>query len=193
MFNSFSCNSQGVEQTFNEYLKKVSTDKAVIQIKKDFKDTLESWIDKKLDYVLFLTKTDWKLDDAVYLNKAGNRALLLLLVRVKDADWLNDYVKVIGAEKLNDSWHFYYASYLVMEFSRKENNDNPNSFELLAQRARKNLNEDGFIKCGLSCKVDYHYLDSDIWFAEWVRQMHKRFLANQLPTHPLEKDHNIMH
>lgn len=183
----FGCGQEARQKVFRTYLADLKTDNEYKIVKSRLKDSLQSWIDRGLYEVLFLKKVDWQIDDAVFFDKKKEKALLLILVRVKDAQFPDDYVKTIGAEKVGGSWLFYYVSYPVTLFRRADNNEEKYSFHFLSEYARNDLNEDGFIKCSLGCKINYSYVDSDLWFQDWERQFYVKFINGQMPKDQVAK------
>jgi len=180
------CKSQnGRQKAFDKYLNQVSNDSQITDLRNCLRDSVKSWIDKGLYYVLYLEKTNWKIDDAIFLNGKKDKALLLILIQPNDDLFGVDYVKIIGAEKVNEKWRFYYASYPISVFERK--GLQKNSLDSIGRLARWELINDGFVKCKLSCKINYDYVESDVWFTDKRRKMHEKFLLNTMPTHPLEK------
>lgn len=186
MLHVICCSSQsGSQKVFDSYLASISTDTEMIQLKQDLTDSVEHWIDMGLNYVLFLGKTTWKVDDAVFLSKEKNKALLLLLIQPNDILWNMDYAKIVAAEKLDSQWRFYYAGYPLLVYDRK--NLHKTSLDTIAMQARSGLVSDGFIECSTSCKVNPDYVDSDVWFSDWQRKKHVKFLLNALEVDPREK------
>jgi hypothetical protein len=186
MLNMSYCSSQGRNQkVFDSYLNSISTDNEITELKNNLKDSVQKWINMGLYYVLFLDKTTWKIDEAVFLNKQKNKALMLVLIQPKDILWGMDYAKLIGAEKIDEKWKFYYASYPLSVFDRKNINKMP--LDTIARKTRWELVEDGFVKCNPLCKINYNYVDSDVWFSEWRRKKHVKFLLNALEIDPREK------
>jgi hypothetical protein len=157
------------------------------EIKAKLKDTLQSWIDRQLYQLLFYKKVKWQVDDAVFFDKKKEKALLLVIIQPKDSSYPADYVKIIGAEKINGNWAFYYASYADLDYNRNKNGYRPYSPQILSKSSREDLMSDGFIICSPGCSVNFDYIDSDIWFADWRRDMHKRFLDGTVPKNPVYK------
>jgi len=180
------CNSQNSRQkAFDKYLDDISIDSQITELRNCLRDSLKSWIDKGLYYVLFLEKASWKIDDAIFLNDKKDKALLLVPVQPNDALFGVDFVKIIAAEKVNEKWRFYYASYPISVFYRKD--IKKNTLDSIGRLARWELINDGFIKCKPSCKINHDYVESDVWFTDKRRKMHEKFLSNTLLIHPLEK------
>jgi hypothetical protein len=180
------CNSQSKKQkVFDNYLASISTDTEMIQLKQNLTDSVQHWIEMGLYYVLFLSKTTWKVDDAVFLDREKNKALLIVLIQPNDFFWDMDYAKIIAAEKLNSQWRFYYASYPLLVYDRKDLHKT--SLDTIASQARQELVSYGFVKCSPSCKVNPDYVDSDVWFSDWIRKKHLEFLLNTLEIDPREK------
>lgn len=187
-FLLFTACSNGTKSAiFRDYLNSITQDKEYAAIKDGLEDSIRSWIDRGLDPVQFFHHADWKVDSVVFFDKKKERAVLLVLVRTNSISHPLDYVKTIGAEKINGKWEYYYASYAVIECQRSSNNNSAYSFSDLARIGRDELINDGFVECNLGCHINYDYIDSDIWFAQWMRDMHKKFLTNSLPKDPIAK------
>lgn len=186
LYITFNGNSQSSRQkVFDKYLKEISGNTKVTELRNNLRDSVKSWIDRELYYTLFLTKTTWEIDDAVFLNGEKNKALLLILVQPHDVLHGTDYVKIVAAECIEEKWKFYYAGYPISVFYRK--GIRKTSLDTLSNLARLELINDGFVKCRPTCKINSEYVQSDVWFTDKKRKMHERFLSNTLPTHPLEK------
>lgn len=186
-YSSLSCGQTTSNKAFENYLNSIYNSKDYREIKSRLHDSVQSWIDRELYELLFYKKLNWKIDDAVFFDRTKEKALLLILAQVRDPRHPNDYIKIVGAEKINGNWEFYYASYPVVEHNRKDNGNNIYSFEQLSQSGRHELIDDGYVKCLVECNINYDYVDSDIWFADWKRERHKKFLSNSLPRHPVLK------
>jgi hypothetical protein len=173
------------KKVFNNYVVSQSGDDKVLSLRNNLKDSINGWIDKGLYFVLFLNKANWVIDNVVFFNKTRDKALFLILIQPKDGKWPFDYAKVVAAEEVNHVWRFYYASYPLIEYKRE--NDQVASLDSIAAWGRDELIDDGFVDCKLSCKINYKYVESDMWFANWRREMHVRFLGNQLEPMPDER------
>ena len=182
-----SCGQNNSQRVFKKYLEETKKSSETGVIRNQLRDSMVEWIDKGLYYVLFFCKARWKVDDVVFFDKLKRKALLFILIQSNDPKIPEDYVKAIGAEKIDGVWIFYYASYFTQTFSRNGLHGKANEFEFMAEKVHGDIVEDGFIKCSLGCKVDFDYIDSDIWFAQWRRDMHKGFLENTLPAMPGEE------
>lgn len=179
--------AQGKQHVFREYLNTISRDSEYAVIRAGLHDSINSWINRGLDPLQFYKHTDWKIDSAVFFDSKKEKALLLILVMVKSSSFPMDYVKTIGAEKINGKWEYYYSSYAVIDCERSTNGGSAYSFDALSRIGRNELISDGFVKCGLRCRIDRNYVDSDTWFKQWMRDMHKKFLKNELPKDPIAK------
>jgi hypothetical protein len=182
-----ACGQKHTDSAFQAYMNGIQGTKDYTEIRAKLKDTIQSWKDRELYELLFFKKVKWAVDDAVFFDKNKEKALLLLIVQPKDSLYPADYVKVIGAEKISGDWEFYYASYATIEYYRNRNGHHPYSFVHLSKSGREELIDDGFVTCSLGCSVDLDYVDSDIWFADWRREMHKNFLNGTLPKEPVYK------
>jgi len=182
-----SCSQKKSDSIFQNYLSNIHNTKEDIEIRAKLKDTIQSWIDRQFYELLFYNKVTWKIDDAVFFDKDKKKALLLVLAQVKSPSFPDDYVKIVAAERIGGNWEFYYVGYPVITHIRNENNNKPYSFEQLSISGREEITQDGFIKCQVMCNINYDYIDSDIWFADWKREMHWKFLNNATPKHPVAK------
>ena len=180
-----ACSLNNKKHVFDKYLDSLKESKLVSRLKSDLKDSVQSWIDKRLNYVLFLQKTNWQIDDAIFFNNGQTKALLLLLIQPLDDFAPNDYVKIIAAEEINQKWRYYFASYPVIDYNRDKSK--ANLYKVLAENSRDELIDDGFVECKPKCRINYQYVDSDLWFADWRREMHIQFLNNTLGLMPDEK------
>jgi hypothetical protein len=182
-----ACGQKNPEKAFQDYLNEIHSSRDYVETRTNLKDTIQSWIDRNIYELLFYKKVNWKIDDAVFFDAKKEKALLLLIVQPKDSLYPSDYVKIIGAEKINGSWEFYYASYADLYYNRNRNGYRPYSLAILSKSGREDLMNDGFISCSLGCSVNYDYIDSDIWFTDWRREMHKDFLNGTTPKDPVYK------
>jgi hypothetical protein len=182
-----SCGQKKADSVFQNYLGGIHNTKEDIEIRAKLNDTIQSWINRQLYELLFYKKVNWKIDDAVFFDKDKKKALLLILAQVKSPLFADDYVKIVAAEKIGGNWEFYYVGYPVVTHRRNVNNNKPYSSEQLSISGREELTQDGFIKCEGRCYVNYDYIDSNIWFADWRRKMHWKFLNGATPKHPVAK------
>jgi hypothetical protein len=182
-----ACRQSDSAEVFRQYLAETETTPDYAEVRSKLHDSIQSWIDRGLYELLFYPKVNWKIDDAVFFDKKKSKALLLILAQVKDSTGPEDYVKVVGAEKLAGRWEFYYAGYVVDICRRSDHQSRVYSLADRAAIGRREINDDGFVKCALGCRIDYGYIDSDVWFTDWQREWHKKFLRNGLPRHPVAK------
>ena len=181
----FGCGRAQQLKCFNEYIEEIKKEKEYTIVKQGLTDTLNAWIERGLYEVQYfkVNKPKWKIDDAVFFNKDKTKCLLLILIQDGDIQSNEDYIKIIGAEKINEKWQYYYVSYVDYIYLRENNNYQVHSFEYLSSNVVQDLIDDGYVKNKITgCYINYEYIDgSDLWFADWRREMHQQFLKGTLP------------
>lgn len=166
-------------QCFREEVEKLRSTFDYLNVMKSFSDTLNSWLVKDIKAVRYLNREKWSISDAVFFNKDKSKCLLLLASIDPDTSITFDGVKIIGGEKINMIWHFYFQSYPMCLYNRKENEQKrPFTFEEMTNDVISDLIRDGYFKKN-SCEINYNYIDSDIWFADWMRKKHQEFLESK--------------
>lgn len=185
--------SQGkkMERTFSDYLNTVAKDTDAIRLRAGLEDSVQSWIDKKLDYALFLGSTNWKIDSAVFYNQDKSKALLVILFQPHSNNWKFDYSKIITAEKIENKWQFYYVGMALRVSDRR--NGKRVSFSKLADDARFQVWSGGFISCDKECRVNHAFVDTGAWFPASRKEQHARFLSNTLPRGPFGNAEKLPH
>jgi hypothetical protein len=181
LFFFYSCASQDKIKKkqlscFDQYIDSIQNSPGYIEVRTNFLDTFNKWIDAGIKEVQIYKNIKWELDKAVFFNETKDKALLLIL-EIADSSVNGDEVRIVGAEKINNIWNFYYQSYPELMYDRK-NNRKPNSFQYLSNEARFRIITDGYY-IDRSCRINYKYIESDVWFTEWRRKMHQDFLKNK--------------
>lgn len=192
-FSAFGCGQAQKLKCFNQYLEEVKKDKEYEIVRQGLVDTLNAWIERGLYEVQYfkVNKPTWKVDDAVFFNRSKTKCLLLILIQDGDPQSNEDYVKIIGAEKNNEKWQYYYVSYACTIYFRETNNYQVRSFEDLSADMVCDLVNDGYVKCGIGCRINYEYIDgSDLWFADWMREKHQQFLNGTFSRNRFEEPHS---
>lgn len=164
---------------FYEEVEKLKSTFDYMNVMKSFKDTLNEWIEKDIKGVRYLQRVEWKISDVVFFNEDKSKCLLLLGSIDPDTALTFDEVQILGAEKINNAWYFYIQSYPTCLYNRKDNEPRrPYTFEEMSNDVVGDLIRDGYFRKN-SCEINYSYIDSDIWFADWMRQKHKEFLQSK--------------
>ena len=146
---------------------------------KSFRDTLVSWIERDIKGVRYLKNVVWKISDAAFFNKEKTKCLLLYASLDPDLHAPKDDVQIVGAEKINGTWQFYVQSYPRITFTREDWNFNkPVPADTLFYYVTKDLIDDGYFSKN-TCEINYSYIDSDVWFADWMRKKHQEFLQSK--------------
>lgn len=103
---------------------------------------IHSWLIAGVAGVQFLKSSDWKIDDAVFLNSTKDKGYLLLLNQDKDVEAELDYVQLLYAAKENGHWTIYLASLSNLIVPRQKVNGKfkANSLAVLSEVGRKEIN-----------------------------------------------------
>lgn len=159
-----------------KYIAAIRSDSAYAQVKRAFNDSLQKWIDlgiRPVQQFKDQEKFRWQLDDFILFNQNKTRAILFIDKIAQDSNRPpTDYVKTIGAEKLESGWAFYYLSYVEMYIPRDKNGFRPYTFDELIDEAILALKSDG-LSFDSNCMPSYKWIDTDTWFDSSVRWMHR--------------------
>lgn len=162
---------------YKNYLENVNTTYEYKKVLNDFTDTLNHWMYLKLAVYSQLYDTNWDIEKTVFFNKEKSKALLLVSGIGIDLNDKADFVKIIAAEIIDSSWHFYYKSYPVEYYFREYNQNKAYEKDTIVNKTIVNLCNDGYVNIK-DCSMNYEYIDSDIWFQDWMREKHNEFLGN---------------
>jgi hypothetical protein len=164
---------------FQSELKKLKLTVDYINIIGSLSDTLNSWIERDIKGVRYFKKNEFKISDAVFFNKDKSKCLLLYAIVNQDTSVAHDEVQIVAAEKINNAWQFYIQSYPNIKFNRNDLIPKQSyNADTMFHYVTNDLITDGyFIKN--SCEINYSYIDSDIWFADWRRKYHQQFLQSK--------------
>lgn len=178
----YSCSNASLDEQFFCYKKELVNIKQTslyIQMMQSFRDSLDNWLKLDIKGVRYLKTWKWELSDAVFFNLDKSKCLLLYSAIDPDTLAVFDNVQIVGGEKINNQWHFYIQSYPTNGFNRNELNPiRAHSSNEMIEQVIKNLIEDGYYYKG-KCEINYTYIDSKNWFADWIRENHKEFLNNK--------------
>ena len=121
----------------------------------------------------------WEISDAILFNKDYSKCLMLYSEIDPDPYGVFDNVQIVGGEKINNEWHFYIQSFPNSGFNRNElHPKRPYKSKDMIDYSIKSLIDDGYFFKG-KCSINYNYIDSENWFADWIRQKHIEFLNNK--------------
>ncbi|MBK6482162.1 MAG: hypothetical protein IPG01_03280 [Chitinophagaceae bacterium] len=164
---------------FHEEVEKLKPTFEYMNVMKNFQDTLNSWIERDIKAVRYLKREEWKISEAVFFNKDKSKCLLLYATIDPDTSAVHDEVQIVGAEKISNAWQFYIQSYPNVSFNRNDlSSKQPFTADTMFYYVTKDLIDDGYFHKN-SCEINYSYIDSDIWFADWMRQKHQEFLQSK--------------
>jgi hypothetical protein len=167
---------------YNKALLEFKSEPAYHNLLESFADTLNHWIEKDIKGVRYLQQKYWQIDSAVFFNSDRDKALLFLIAIDQDGSHELASVKIIGGEIIQNQWVFYYQSYPILYQYRKDYSANTEiAFQQLSEYGIRRLSSDGYVKwiTRYCCWVDYEYIDSDVWFANWMRDKHQDFLESK--------------
>jgi len=158
--------------TYHDSISKLAIYK---EVKQKFTDSLNSWIALSLAPKGNFEGDIWKVEDAIFFNGDKTKCILLISVLAIDSVKKYDMVKINVGEIINGNWHFYYKSYPAEYYFRDNNYNKPYTAQQIINNSIYNICSDGFIILE-SCKVNGKYVESEIWFMDWMREQHKVFL-----------------
>lgn len=175
-----SCYSQKDKvDCYQGYLGKFKKAQEYGEIRSSLNDSLNHWINKRIAPVsVDLKGRLWKVDSNVFFNKQKNKALLMILIK-NSASKEFDEVKIVSAEDSEEGWKFYYLSLPMISIYRGSGKEGMLSFSQLSERGTKEIINDGYID--RKCNISDEYIESDLWFADWIKEKHNRFLKWKLP------------
>ncbi len=177
LFFSSSCKKK-MEECYYKSLEEIKTSEDYIFLLESGQDSILKWKSIGLAIGTHLKNTSWLLHENVFCNQDFDKCLLLLIIINEDKHSHFDKVKIIGAEEIGGYWNFYYQSYPVVMFNRDHNNGEVYTSNYLSTEVTKELLEDGYVS-KWRCKINYDYVESEIWFADWMWQKHQEFLQGK--------------
>lgn len=159
----------------NSYIKTIATMGVYYEVRNGVLDSILGWQRRKLN-IGCCDSNRTKLDSAVFFNKNYNRCLFLLVdsLNVNESNTWNQ-VQTLGGEKIGSKWYFYHVSFPTFAYSLKSIGYKNRSFDYLSKDARLEIINRGFFNPG-TCDIDWEFVDSDEWIADWVRKKHQQFL-----------------
>lgn len=147
------------------------------EVKIAARQILASWLAEGIEGVQFLSTSEWKIDEAVFLNSSHDKGYLLLLNQDRDPQAALDYVQVLYASKEEGKWNIYMESLPNLVLPRKKENGSfvANTLDQLAAAGEKEIgrhyrNGDGGINDGFINKE----------FNEDLKKNHQRFLSRKI-------------
>lgn len=165
-------------ECLNSYIRKTSRLPVYSEVRKGLMDTIENWKLRRLEFK-HCNPDCGVLDSCVFFNRTYTRCLFLLIERSPvNKQWKWNFVKTIGGEKINGNWNYYHVSFPNLSYSLKSNEYKDFSVEFLSRDARLDIINRGFFRNG-TCAIDSNFVDSDEWFADWVRRRHQQFLEGK--------------
>lgn len=177
LFAGLACTVSDEEKMkcLDQYIRKTSALPVYSQIRQGVVDSINSWKAKKLD-VRFCVPECEVLDSAVFFNRDYSRCIFLMIERSPAGEQQKfNFVQTIGGERIDGRWHYYHVSFPGLAYSLKSNGYKDLSIEYLSKDARLDIINRGFFKEG-TCKIDPDFVDSEEWFAGWIRVKHDLFL-----------------
>jgi len=179
---SSSCSKKTVDEQYychKEELIKIKPSLNYAYLMKSLRDTLSNWINDSLKGVQDLSWNKWEISDDVLFNKDSTKCLLFYSLIDRDTSVSFAGVQIIGAEIIKPYWHFYVQSYPRILFNRDEVSPRATfNSQNMFDKTIKDIIQDGYYFQG-KCEINYSYIDSDIWFADWIRKKHQVFLQNK--------------
>ena len=162
----------------DKYISSISKREVYYEVRKGVLDSIENWRNRKLQ-VKCCDPKNTVLDSAVFFNEDFTRCIFLIVDSL-DPENENTWnaVQTLGGEKFGKKWHYYHVSFTTLAYSLKANGYKNFSFEYLSKDARLDIIDRGFFKPG-TCEIDWDFVDSEEWIADWVRKKHQQFLQGR--------------
>lgn len=130
-------------------------------------DTINGWIDKKVELVQAYKHEKWKID-ALIFNNQRNRCFVVIIELDTNLTAKLDYITYgVGQLQEDKLWNFYFAG--ITNLAVPKGND----LEELSIIARKEIIIGGIIK-NAGCSLNEDYING--WFNEKLYDKHKKFL-----------------
>jgi len=142
---------QSDQQHFVSDLKQLKTEPVYHEVLTAANQQLRGWYTDSLQETLILGDCHWKIDDAVFMNSARTRCLLLLILQDKQADAELDYVYQLYAALEKGRWILYFVSMPNMVYPRSRfSTDKFKPVELakLAEISRAEMLKDYYLPDG---------------------------------------------
>lgn len=141
-------------------------------------DSCKAWVDRGLKMKWYTDRLNI-LDSVVFFNKDYTKCLLLLIQKSpSDTLYKFDNVQILGAEIINGKWQIYHKSFPTLAWHIKYNNFKEREASFLSKNARLDIIKKGFFYNN-TCDINYSFIDSDDWFADWIRKKHELFLKGE--------------
>ncbi|RZJ82129.1 MAG: hypothetical protein EOO20_24670 [Chryseobacterium sp.] len=147
------------------------------EVKVAARQALNLWLAEGIEGVQFLSTSEWKIDEQVFLNSSNDKGYLLLLNQDKDPQAAVDYVQVLYASKEEGKWNIYLESLPNLVIPRKKKNGSfvANTLEQLAAAGAKEIGRQ--YKSGNGAINDeFINKESD----DNLKKNHQRFLARKI-------------
>lgn len=143
------------------------------EVKSQALDSLNSWVNSKIMAIGIppLRKdVEWKLDDVIFFNKEGTKAMVLILEKETASNSKLDAVKYILGNLEKNNWQFYFKTLPVLYIPRPEGT--ALDFTSISAFGVKKVLKDYFN--GSTCNINDHFLEE--WDINMLKGMHKEFL-----------------
>ena len=140
-------------------------------VEKSLKDTINSWINKKIELAQGYKNEMWKID-ALIFNKQKNRCFIIIIEIDSSLTAKLDYVTYGVAQLQNKTtWNFYFAGITSLVVPKG------NDFDKLSIIARKEIIRGGIIE-KFDCKINEDYINN--WFNQDLYDKHIKFLNSKV-------------
>lgn len=140
-------------------------------IEKSLKDTINNWINRKIELAQGYKQMKWKID-ALIFNKQKNKCFIIIIEIDTNSTAKLDYVTYgVGQLQNNNLWDFYFAGITNLVVPKG------NDFEKLSIVAREEIIKGGILKKE-ECIVNEDYING--WFNQNLYDKHKKFLNTKV-------------
>lgn len=147
------------------------------EVKVAAQQILTSWLVEGIEGIQFLSTSEWKIDDQVFLNSSNDKGYLLLLNQDKDPQAALDYVQVMYASKEDGKWNIYLESLPNFVIPRKKENGSfvANTLNQLAAAGEKEIGRQYKSDNG---EINDEFINKE--FNEDLKKNHQRFLSRKI-------------
>jgi hypothetical protein len=154
----------------NSIINENRNDADYINIEKLLKDTINNWINQRIELVQAYKHEKWKID-ALIFNKLKNKCFIIIIEIDTNSTAKLDYVNYgVGQYQNNSLWSFYFAGITNLAVQKG------NNFEELSIIAREELIKGGILK-NVNCSVNDDYING--WFNQNLYNKQKKFSARR--------------
>lgn len=146
------------------------------EVRRGFRDTLQSWIDRKVENIQFCKNWPKQIDELLLFDEDRRRCTFVIHMVNTDSGGVLDLTNYVFAKKYNNSWYYYYGGMLESPSYK-----NPGES---VERALFGMSQSWHIRlCAeeefniWSCTPGNRIID--VWDEDWRKDAHEAFLRSR--------------